>query len=194
MPKPGLLGLIALGLAVGRRADGALFQADFWTPRNADGLELGGLALLMVLGTAMVGSLFSSDAWNNITFTAGEVKNPKRNVPLSLAIGTALVTVIYLLANVAYLAALPLTAVQNAPADRVATATMSVIFGSQATIIMAIAIMVSTFGCNNGLILAGARVYYAMALDGLFFKKAGRLTGMAFLDGDSFYRPFGLRS
>jgi len=171
-----LLGLIALGLAVGRRADGALFQADFWTPRNADGLELGGLALLMVLGTAMVGSLFSSDAWNNITFTAGEVKNPKRNVPLSLAIGTALVTVIYLLANVAYLAALPLTAVQNAPADRVATATMSVIFGSQATIIMAIAIMVSTFGCNNGLILAGARVYYAMALDGLFFKKAGRLT------------------
>ncbi|MFB3903116.1 MAG: APC family permease [Acidobacteriota bacterium] len=170
-----LVGLIALGLAVGRRADGALFQADFWTSRNADGLELGGLALLMVLGTAMVGSLFSSDAWNNITFTAGEVRNPKRNVPLSLAFGTGLVIVLYLLANAAYLAALPLSGVQQAPADRVGTAAMSVIFGEQATIIMAIAIMISTFGCNNGLILAGARVYYAMALDGLFFKKVATL-------------------
>jgi len=170
-----LVALIGLGLAVGRREGAALFQSDFWTPRGSSGVELGGLALAMVLGTAMVGSLFSSDAWNNITFTAGEVKNPKRNVPLSLAVGTGLVTVIYLLANVAYLAALPFSGVQEAPSDRVATAAMSVIFGEQATIIMAVAIMISTFGCANGLILAGARVYYAMALDGLFFQKAGAL-------------------
>jgi len=129
----------------------------------------------MVIGTAMVGSLFSSDAWNNITFTAGEVRNPKRNVPLSLAIGTGLVTVLYLLANVAYLAVLPLPGIQHAPADRVATAAMEVIFGGSAQIMMAIAIMISTFGCANGLILAGARVYYAMARDGVFFRGAGHL-------------------
>ena len=170
-----LLGLIAVALFFGHRHAGALYQADFWTPRGEDGGILAGTALLVVIGTAMVGSLFSSDAWNNITFTAGEVRNPKRNVPLSLAIGTALVTGLYLLANVAYLAVLPLTEIQHAPADRVATATMEVIFGGSAQIMMAIAIMISTFGCANGLILAGARVYYAMARDGVFFRGAGRL-------------------
>ncbi|HXK61803.1 MAG TPA: amino acid permease [Acidobacteriota bacterium] len=170
-----LLGLIVLGLAAGRREKAALFQQDFWTPRDSTGAELTGLVLLMALGTAMVGSLFSSDAWNNVTFTAGEVRNPKRNVPLSLAIGTGLVTILYLLANLGYLAALSFSDIQEAPADRVGTAAMRVIFGEQATVIMAVAIMISTFGCANGLILAGARVYYAMALDGLFFRKAGRL-------------------
>jgi len=122
-----------------------------------------------------VGSLFSSDAWNNITFTAGEVKDPKRNIPLSLVAGTTLVIGLYILANVAYLCTLPLHAIQTAPDDRVATAALQVIFGSGGAIIMAVAIIISTFGCNNGLILAGARVYYAMACDGLFFRKTGRL-------------------
>jgi APA family basic amino acid/polyamine antiporter len=124
---------------------------------------------------AQVGSLFSSDAWNNITFTAGEVKEPRRNVPLSLAVGTGLVTTLYLLANVAYLCLLPLDKIQHAPDDRVATAAIEVVFSGAGAMIMAVAIMVSTFGCNNGLILAGARVYYAMARDGLFFKSVGKL-------------------
>ncbi len=170
-----LLGLIVVPLLMARHGIGALYQSDFWTPRNADGQVLGGLGLLIVIGTAMVGSLFSSDAWNNITFTAGEVRNPKRNVPLSLAIGTGLVICLYLLANVAYLTVLPLADIQNAPADRVATAAIETIFGGEAPIIMAAAIMISTFGCANGLILAGARVYYAMARDGVFFQAAGRL-------------------
>ena len=134
----------------------------------------------------MVGSLFSADAWNNITFTAGEVSNPKRNIPLSLVLGTGIVILIYLLANIGYLLVLPLTGspealdamgrgIQFAVSDRVGTAAASVIFGENAAVIMAIMIMISTFGCNNGLILAGARVYYAMAKDGLFFKKAGVL-------------------
>src|SRR5947208_4086789 len=119
--------------------------------------------------------LFSADAWNNITFTAGEVVNPRRNVPLSLALGTILVISLYLLANVAYLAALPFSAIQNAPSDRVASETANVIFPGLGATIMAVAIMVSTFGCNNGLILAGARAYYAMARDGLFFRSVSRL-------------------
>jgi APA family basic amino acid/polyamine antiporter len=122
-----------------------------------------------------VGSLFSSDAWNNITFTAGEVKNPKRNVPLSLVAGTTLVIGLYILANVAYLCMLPLSEIQNAPDDRVGTAALQVLFGPWGAAIMAVAIMISTFGCNNGLILAGARVYYAMARDRLFFRSTGRL-------------------
>jgi APA family basic amino acid/polyamine antiporter len=170
-----LLGLILLGLLLGRRPEGALHQPGFWTPLTQQGITLTGLAFVMALGTAMVGSLFSSDAWNNVTFTAGEARNPRRDVPLSLAIGVGLVTLLYVLANVAYLAALPLSAIQNAPADRVATAAMKVIFGDSATVIMAVAIMISTFGCANGLILAGARVYYAMALDGLFFKRTASL-------------------
>jgi APA family basic amino acid/polyamine antiporter len=122
-----------------------------------------------------VGSLFSSDAWNNITFTAGEVKNPRRDVPLSLAFGTAIVTVLYVLANLAYLVTLPLDQVQHAPADRVATAMLDVVVPGFGTLLMAVFIIVSTFGCTNGLILAGARAYYAMARDGLFFASVGRL-------------------
>jgi APA family basic amino acid/polyamine antiporter len=124
---------------------------------------------------AQTNSLFSADAWNNITFTAGEVVNPRRNVPLSLALGTFLVIGLYLLANVAYLATLPFNAIQNAPSDRVASETANVIFPGAGATIMAIAIMISTFGCNNGLILAGARAYYAMAKDGLFFRRVGEL-------------------
>src|ERR1019366_3511098 len=113
--------------------------------------------------------------WNNITFTAGEVKNPRRDIPISLAAGTAIVITLYFLANLAYLSALPLHQIQTAPDDRVATATLEVIFGESGATLMALAIMVSTFGCANGLILAGARVYYAMARDGLFFRSIGKL-------------------
>jgi len=190
-----LFGLILLGIIVGRNA-GAIeanlstFWDATWT-HVADGKivsveSLSGLMVFAAIGTAMVGSLFSSDAWNNITFTAGEVINPKRNIPLSLALGTGVVTLLYVLANVAYVLVLPVVGtpvasdvigrgIQFAAADRVATATATMIFGDTAAIIMAVLIMVSTFGCNNGLILAGARVYYAMARDGVFFKGAGVL-------------------
>ena len=141
---------------------------------------------MMALGVSMIGSLFSSDAWNNVTFIAGEIKDPKRNIPRSLFLGTLIVTVIYLLANLAYLSILPLKGspdgadvlakgIQFADYDRVATAAMSVIFSDSAAGIMAALIMISTFGCNNGLILAGARLYYAMAQDGLFLKQASTL-------------------
>jgi APA family basic amino acid/polyamine antiporter len=151
---------------------------------------LSGLKLIAAIGVAMVGSLFASDAWNNITFTAGEVANPKRNIPLSLAVGTGVVTLLYILANVAYLLILPLSSspnaqdalghgIQFAADDRVGTAAASMIFGEPAVIIMALFIMISTFGCNNGLILAGARVYYAMARDGLFFQRVGALNAKA---------------
>ena len=184
-----LLALIVLGILVGRNAaaTGANFS-DFWTPQGAAPIlskyfpslpvlsaSTGALGLLVAFCVAQVGSLFSADAWNNITFTAGEVKNPRRNIPLSLALGTMLVISLYILANVAYLFTLPLSAIQSAPDDRVGTAALSVIFGGAGATIMAIAIMISTFGCNNGLILAGARVYYAMARDGLFFRTTGRL-------------------
>jgi APA family basic amino acid/polyamine antiporter len=135
----------------------------------------GGFGLLIAFCVAQVGSLFSSVAWESITFTAGEVKDPKRNIPLSLFWGTALVIALYLLANVAYLCLLPLEQIQHAPDDRVATAAMNTVFSGAGAGIMAIAILVSTFGCNNGLILTGARVYYAMARDRLFFKPAGTL-------------------
>jgi APA family basic amino acid/polyamine antiporter len=131
--------------------------------------------LFVGICVAQTNSLFSADAWNNITFTAGEVVNPRRNVPLSLALGTFLVIGLYLLANVAYLATLPFHEIQNAPSDRVASETANVIFPGAGATIMAIAIMISTFGCNNGLILAGARAYYAMAKDGLFFRRVGEL-------------------
>jgi APA family basic amino acid/polyamine antiporter len=124
---------------------------------------------------SQTGSLFSADAWNNITFTAGEVKDPRKNIPLSLAFGTFIVIGLYLLANVAYLVTLPFDQIQHAPGDRVATATLNAIFPGLGPTIMAIGIMVSTFGCTNGLILAGARAYYAMARDGLFFRKVGHL-------------------
>jgi APA family basic amino acid/polyamine antiporter len=135
----------------------------------------GAFGLLIAFGVSQVGSLFSADAWNNITFTAGEVKNPRRDIPLSLAAGTAIVITLYFLTNVAYLSALTLHQIQTAPEDRVATATLAVIFGNSGATLMALAIMVSTFGCANGMILAGARVYYAMAQDGLFFRGIGRL-------------------
>jgi APA family basic amino acid/polyamine antiporter len=142
----------------------------------------------VVFGSALVGSLFSSDAWNNVTFAAAEVQNPRRNLPLALVLGTGLVTLLYVLANVSYLAVLPLAGtpdgatalargVAHATQDRVGTAVAEVMFGPGAVTAMAVAILVSTFGCNNGLILAGARVYWAMARDGLFFRKAGTLNG-----------------
>ncbi len=127
------------------------------------------------MASAMVGSIFSSDAWNNVTFIAGEIKNPKRNIGLSLFLGTLIVTVVYLLTNVVYLATVPLHELAFAKDNRVALSASEAIFGSSGTIIIAVMIMISTFGCNNGLILAGARVYYTMANDKLFFKQAGTL-------------------
>jgi APA family basic amino acid/polyamine antiporter len=133
------------------------------------------VAALGAVAAAMVGSIFSSDAWNNVTFIAGEVRNPKRNIGLSLFLGTMIVTIVYVLANLVYLAVLPLEEIAYADKDRVAVAASSVIFGNIGTVIIALMIMVSTFGCNNGLILAGARVYHTMANDGLFFKKTASL-------------------
>jgi basic amino acid/polyamine antiporter, APA family len=130
---------------------------------------------LGAMASAMVGSIFSSDAWNNVTFIAGEIKNPKRNIGLSLFFGTLIVTVIYVLTNVVYLATVPLHDLAFAKDNRVALSASEAIFGSSGTIIIAVMIMISTFGCNNGLILAGARVYYTMANDKLFFKQAGTL-------------------
>jgi basic amino acid/polyamine antiporter, APA family len=181
-----LLGLVLLGIFVGRNAQAiaANFGANFWRNAGWNALHpvqvgVGGpvalVGMVTILAVAQVGSLFSSDAWNNVTFTAGEVRNPKRNLPLALALGTGGVTLLYVLANVGYLTVLPLVAIQHAPEERVATAVMQQIFGPAGAGIMAIAILISTFGCNNGLILAGARVYYAMARDGLFFRSARRL-------------------
>jgi len=177
-----LIALIVLGIIAGVRSGaGAENFKDFWTVRgNLQDVGAGltaatAFGLFVGICVAQTNSLFSADAWNNITFTAGEVVNPRRNVPLSLAFGTFLVIGLYLLANVAYLATLPFTAIQNAPSDRVASETANVIFPGAGAAIMAVAIMVSTFGCNNGLILAGARAYYAMARDGLFFRAVGEL-------------------
>jgi len=187
-----LLGLILLGIFVGRNAEAVAANfRDLWTPHGAQTIEpgagflrslfpavsaaTGAFGLLIAFCVAQVGSLFSADAWNNITFTAGEVKNPRRDVPLSLALGTGLVILLYILANVAYLVTLPLVQIQQAPDDRVATAALNAILGGGGATIMAVAIMISTFGCANGLILAGARVYYAMARDGLFFKATAKL-------------------
>lgn len=133
------------------------------------------IAALGAISAAMVGSIFSSDAWNNVTFIAGEVKNPKRNIGLSLFLGTLIVTIIYVLANLVYIAVLPLQEIASADKDRVAVVASSVIFGNIGTVIIALMIMISTFGCNNGLILSGARVYHAMANDGLFFKRTASL-------------------
>lgn len=188
-----LVGLVVLGFVFGTAAAASANLTDFWRNGSlfalhpyAVGNETMWIGTLTLIGVAMVGSLFASDAWNNVTFTAGEVKHPSRDLPLSLALGTGIVTLIYLAANVAYLNVLPLAGdpgattalgrgIQFAAEDRVGTAVAQVIFGSSGAIIMAIAIMISTFGCNNGLILAGARVYYAMARDGLFFRRLGAL-------------------
>jgi APA family basic amino acid/polyamine antiporter len=192
-----LLGLVLLGIFVGRNAQAiaANFGMEFW--RNAGwhalhpvqvgvGGPIAFVGTLTIIAVAQVGSLFSSDAWNNITFTAAEVRNPQRNLPLALVLGTGAVTLLYVLANFVYLSVLPLhgdahgatilaRGIQHASEDRVATAVVEAIFGAGGAKIMAAAILVSTFGCNNGLILAGARVYYAMAKDGLFFRGAAKL-------------------
>jgi APA family basic amino acid/polyamine antiporter len=179
-----LLGLILIGLFLGWNRGSAAFTSSWWQPwengwtptasqvwfdPSSQGLLV--LALLMLLGRAMVGPLFAQSAWNNVTFTAGEVRDPGKNLPRALLLGCGLVVTLYLLANLAYVVTLPLSEIQNAPQNRVATAVMQAVLGPRGTIIMALAIMISTFGCNNGLILAGARVYYAMARDGLFFKR-----------------------
>jgi APA family basic amino acid/polyamine antiporter len=137
--------------------------------------EIFGVAVIGAIAASMTGSVFSSDAWNNVTFIAGEIKNPKRNIGLSLFFGTLIVTIIYVTANLMYLNVLPLNSIAFPQQDRLAVAAANVIFGDIGQMIIAALIMVSTFGCNNGLILAGARVYYTMAQDGLFFKKAGHL-------------------
>jgi len=146
---------------------------------NADGSvtweSIGGIALLGAVAASMVGTIFSSDAWNNVTFIAGEMKNPKRNIGLSLFLGTLIVTIIYVSANLMYLNVLPLDKIARPEEDRIAVAAASVIFGAAGRSIIAILVMVSTFGCINGLVMAGARVYYTMAQDGLFFKKASIL-------------------
>jgi APA family basic amino acid/polyamine antiporter len=179
-----LIGLIVVGLLLGWNHASAAYASSWWSPwANAwnpqeaqPGLALaGGMALAIILGRAMTGPLFAQSAWNNVTFTAGEVENPGRNLPLALLIGCGVVVGLYLLANLAYVGTLPLVGIQKADQGRVASATMQAVFGPKGAIIMAVAIMISTFGCNNGLILAGARVYYAMARDGLFFKGIGKL-------------------
>ena len=192
-----LFGLVVLGLAIGRNATAiAANFTDFWRnagwhAQHAVQVGIGGpvaiVGTITIVAVAQVGSLFSADAWNNVTFTAGEVINPKRNLPLSLALGTGIVIALYIGCNIIYLNVLPLEGVahgatiylrngiQHATEDRVATAALSQMFGAIGGYLMAIAIMVSSFGCNNGLILSGARVYYAMAKDGLFFRGAGKL-------------------
>jgi len=179
-----LIGLIVVGLLVGWNHASAAYTSSWWgpwangwNPQEAQpGLALaGGVALAIILGRAMTGPLFAQSAWNNVTFTAGEVENPGRNLPLSLLIGCGVVVGLYLLANLAYVVTLPLVGIQKADQGRVASATMQAVFGPKGAIIMAVAIMISTFGCNNGLILAGARVYFAMARDGLFFKGISKL-------------------
>jgi len=166
-----LAALILLGLTIGRHAAAiaANFGAGFWPTAGLS------LAILPVMGAAMVGSLFSMDAWNNVGFAGSELKDPKKDLPLAMAAGTLTVTVLYLLANVAYLNVLPADAIAHAPQDRVGTAALQAMFGDAGLYLMAAAIMISTFGCNNGLILSGARVYYAMARDKLFFRSAGVL-------------------
>ncbi len=176
-----LLGLILVGLLLGWNHTAVSDNfGNLWTPRGTVDIVPGlgamtAFGLFIAVCVSQTGSLFSADAWNNITFTAGEVKDPRRNIPLSLALGTGIVIALYMLANVAYIVTLPLDQMQHAPGDRVATATLNAIFPGLGATIMAIGIMISTFGCANGLILAGARASYAMARDGLFFRVSGQL-------------------
>jgi APA family basic amino acid/polyamine antiporter len=178
-----LLGLVIIGLFFGWNAGGALFSADLWnSAANGWSLEkaqpsaiaLGSLAFIVVLGKAMTGPLFSQSAWDNVTFTGAEVENPGRNLPRALIIGCAIVVSLYLLANLAYVVTLSLPDLQNAPNGRVAAAVMEQIVGAPGLIIIALALMISTFGCNNGLILSGSRVSYAMAKDGYLFASLAR--------------------
>lgn len=188
-----LIALIILGIVVGLFWYPEIAAANFsdlWTIRGdiqsvgatpagdkaaAMVSLLTGVGMLVAVCVAQTNSLFSADAWHNVTFTAGEVVNPKRNLPLSLLLGTGGVITLYLLANIAYLVTLRFEQIQAVKSDRVGSATADVIFPGAGAVIMAVAIMISTFGCNNGLIIAGARAYYAMAKDGLFFKAAGNL-------------------
>lgn len=185
-----LLGLIIIGFFFARSTGAIEINSKiFWDAvqiKDGNLIPLTGFALIAALGTAMVGSLFAADAWNNVTFTAGETVNPKRNVPLSLFFGTLIVIGLYILANIVYLQALPLRGIpegatvfergmQFATDDRLGTAAMFGFFGNYAALIMAVFVVISTFGCNNGMILSAARVYYAMANDGLFFKQVANL-------------------
>jgi APA family basic amino acid/polyamine antiporter len=179
-----LIALIVLGIVVGLVSYPQIAAANFgdlWTVRGSlqdvgHGLTAAAaFGLFVGLCVAQTNSLFSADAWHNVTFTAGEVKDPKRNLPLSLLLGTGGVIALYLLANIAYLTTLTFEEMQKVPSDRVGSATAEVIFPGWGAALMAVAIMISTFGCNNGLIFAGPRAYYAMARDGLFFQKAGEL-------------------
>ena len=173
-----LLGVIGLGIFAGWSA--MAVKANFahaWKPRGYTSVAPGlspetTFGLFVAIAVAQVGSLFAADAWNNVTFTAGEVKNPRRNVPLSLALGTFIVMGLYFCANLAYVVVLPLEQVQHAPSDRVAGAMLQAIFPVVGAGLMACAIMVSTFGCINGMLMSGARAYFAMARDGLFFRRA----------------------
>jgi APA family basic amino acid/polyamine antiporter len=175
-----LLALIVIGLSLGWKPESAARSSDWWnswangwTPQSAQpGLTaVGAFALILLFGKAMVGPLFAQTAWTNVTFIGSEVRDPGRNLARALLGGCALVVVLYVAANLAYVAVLPLSEIQNAPQNRVAVAVMNSVFGRAGALAMAAAIMISTFGCNNGLILAGARVYYAMARDGLFFRR-----------------------
>ncbi|MEY4215984.1 MAG: hypothetical protein RLZZ68_440 [Bacteroidota bacterium] len=179
-----LFGLIILGVYFGLKTN--VFQnnwVDAWkafkTSTAANGeisiTPLTGWALVVALGATMINALFSADAWNNVTFIAGEIKNPQKNIPRSLFLGTLIVTVVYVLANLAYLMLLSNESIMNAPSNRVGAAAAQVIFGEPGALIMAGLIMISTFGCNNGLILAGSRLYHAMAQDGLFLKSAAKI-------------------
>jgi len=176
-----ILGLIIFGLTLAAKS--SVWNAnwtDAWTPRSfnpetGSWFPIGGTALISGISAAMVGTLFSSDSWTGVTFIAGEIKNPKRNVGLSMFLGTLIVTIIYVLTNIMYVAVIPLSEIAGAKSDRVAVVASDYIFGDIGTLIIALMIMISTFACNNGLIMAGARVYYTMANDGLFFKKAAIL-------------------
>lgn len=181
-----LFGLIVLGFLL---AKNSFWEENWQTGLNAMQLEkqggefvkdgqwfpISGTVLIGAIAAAMVGSIFSSDSWNNVTFIAGEIKNPRRNIGLSLFLGTLIVTIIYVTTNLMYLHVLPLKEIAFPEGERVAVAVSNSIFGSNGSKVIAVMIMISTFGCNNGLILAGARVYYTMANDGLFFKKTGTL-------------------
>ena len=178
-----LFGLIIFGFLIGARHE--VWNANWehaWTAVSLQQVNgqtvttlLGGVALLGAIAVSMKGSLFSSDAWNNVTFIAAEIKNPHKNIGRSLFLGTLIVTIIYVSANIMYLAVLPLQDIAFAANDRVGVVAAERIFGSSGSLIIAVMIMISTFGCNNGLILSGSRIYYTMAQDGLFFKKAGTL-------------------
>ena len=177
-----LVGLVMIGLSLGWSANCAARSSAWWnswvngwSPQIAQpGFTMvGGLALALLFGKAMVGPLFAQTAWTNVTFIGSEVRDPARNLVRALLFGCGSVVVLYLLANVAYLAVLPFSEIQHAPQNRVAVAAMRAVFGNPGAMCMAAAIMISTFGCDNGLILSGARVYFAMARDGLFFRRVG---------------------